>query len=115
MDAELFFFPPHWTEAVTWLYLAALLRELVSPRAKERDNQTQVSTEALLLLDPFQILGQQCHRNEYCFHWTLRQANLFIKRDNLCTREKAGKTMPALQVEGASYFYNKREGLSHDH
>ena len=29
--------------------------------------------------------------NEYRFHKTLRQAKLFIKRESLCTREKAEK------------------------
>ena len=44
------------------------------------------------------------------------QAKLFIKRDSLCTREKAGeKKVPVLQLEEVGCFYNKREDLSHDH
>ena len=46
------------------------------------------------------------------------QAKLFIKRDSLCTREKAGKKekkVQALKLEEVSCFYNKREDLSHDH
>ena len=69
----------------------------------------------LVLPGPFQILGQQYHRSEYHFHKILRQAKLFIRRDSLCTRKKSGKKVPALQVQGASCFYDKRESLSHDH
>ena len=40
-----------------------------------------------MLSGPFQILGQQYHRNEYHTLKILRKANLFWK-DSFCTREK---------------------------
>ena len=54
-----------------------------------------------LLLGPFQTLEQQYHRNEYHFHKSLRQAELLIKRDCLCIKEKVGLPWWLLGKESA--------------
>ena len=66
-----------------------------------------------MLPGPFQILGQEYHGNEYCFHKTLRQAKLSIRR--VCASGRRQEKSASSLVEGARYFSNKREGLSHDH
>ena len=67
-----------------------------------------------MLPGPFQILGEQYHRNEYCFHKTLRQAKSFIKIDSLCKGgDGVGRaSSPSTEQKGRVAFTTKGEFVS---